>query len=506
MSTADKTAWQRTSPLSVVFFVGSIVKSIVQNAVQAAAPIAAYAFASDGSVPANAAAAVSVGVIGVIAVAILRFLFFRFCIQDASILIRDGIIKKTQLDIKFERIQAINTQQNILFRPFGLVNVSFDTAGSSEQEGSLPAVPAALAETLKRRLAAHSGKASADPDTVQDPVTNETQRRLLNYTNGDLVRVGLTSNRAVILVAALAPFAERLFTAFAERVGGEDVSDAIDAASSTGGVAVVGTAFLFVGVVAAVLVLASLAGAILRYYGFELAADGKRFQSSGGLLTRHEHAIQYAKIQALYLVQNPVQRLFTVFKLSARQAASDRQSDKKSFQIPLLEEDVLQDFTREAYADEFEGADLNPARRDYHPVASHYLYSRTMLYAVLPAILSAALLATLSFMLAGLALLWAPAAHLYFRRRYRVMGVRLDRDGLTYRRGLIGYRVVALLYRKVQRATVRQTPFQRRRGTAVLSLYLASGRVRIPYLRLEDAERLRDYILYKVESDRRAWH
>ncbi len=507
MSTADKTAWQRTSPLSVVFFIGSIVKAIVQNAVQAVAPIAAYAFASDGSAPANAAAAVTVGLIGIVAVAILRFLFFRFCIQDASILIRDGIIKKTQLDIKFERIQAINTQQNILFRPFGLVNVSFDTAGSSEQEGSLPAVPAALAETLKRRLAAHTGKASAAaPDADRDPVTTDTQRQLLSYTAGDLVRVGLTSNRAVILVAALAPFAERLFTAFAERVGGEDVSEAIDAATSTGGVAVVGTAFLFVGVVAALLVLASLTGAVLRYYAFELAADGKRFQSSGGLLTRHEHAIQYAKIQALYLVQNPVQRLFSVFRLSARQAASDRESEKKSFQIPLLEEDVLHDFTREAYADEFDGADLNPARRDYHPVASHYLYSRTMLYAVLPAILAAASLATLSFVLAGFALLWAPVAHLYFRRRYRVLGVRLDRDGLTFRRGLIGYRVVALLYRKVQRVTVRQTPFQRRRGTAGLSLYLASGRVRIPYLPIDDAERLRDYILYKVESDRRAWH
>ncbi len=506
MSTGETTAWRRTSPLSVVFFVGSIIKAIAQNAVQAAAPIAAYAFASDGSVPANAAVAAAVGVLGVIVVAILRYLFFRFCVQEESILIRDGVIKKTQLDIKFERIQAINTQQNILFRPFGLVNVSFDTAGSSEQEGSLPAVPVAMAEELKRRLAARTETTSEAADAESDEAGNESQRVLLRYTAGDLVRVGLTSNRAVILVAALAPFAERLFTSFAERVNGEDVSGAIDAAASTGGVAVVGTAFLFAGVVAALLILASLAGAVLRYYAFELTADGRRFHAAGGLLTRHEHAIQYAKIQALYLAQNPVQRMFGVFKLSARQAASDRQSEKKSFQIPMLKEDVLRDFTREAYGDEFDGADLNPSRRDYHRIASHYLSSRTLLYGRLPSVLVATILATQSFAAAVLALLWIPAAFLYFRRRYRVMGVRLDSDGITYRRGLVGYRVVALLYRKIQRVTVRQTPFQRRRGTAGLSLYLASGRVRIPYLPIEDAERLRDYILYKVESDRRAWH
>ena len=310
----------------------------------------------------------------------------------------------------------------------------------------------------------------------------------------------------MIIVAALAPFAERLFTAFAERVLGEDLSEAVGTAASAGALPVAGTVFLFVGVLAAILVLASLAGAVLRYFRFELTADGKRFSSTGGLLTRHEHAMQYNKIQGLYLSQNPVQRLLRVFKLSARQAASDQQSAKKSFLMPLLDAGVLRAFTREAYGDEFVNADLNPSRQDYHRVAPHYLRSRTMLYGLLPALGATALLAGNSGFAAALALLWIPATYLYFRRRYRVMGIRLAPDGLSYRRGVLGFRVVALLYRKVQRVSVRQSPFQRRRGTAGLSLYLASGTVRIPYLRLADAERLRDYILFRVESDRRAWH
>jgi putative membrane protein len=70
-------------------------------------------------------------VIITVAISIVRYWFFRYQISDDSILIREGVIKKTQLDIKFDRIQAIDTKQNVLDRSFDLVTVKIDTAGSS---------------------------------------------------------------------------------------------------------------------------------------------------------------------------------------------------------------------------------------------------------------------------------------------------------------------------------------------------------------------------------------
>ncbi len=87
-----------------------------------------------------------------IAISIIRYLFFRYQITNDSILIRDGVIKKTQLDIKFDRVQAINTKQNVLDRVFDLVTVKIDTAGSSKQEGHLPAIKSAQASALKERI------------------------------------------------------------------------------------------------------------------------------------------------------------------------------------------------------------------------------------------------------------------------------------------------------------------------------------------------------------------
>jgi len=62
------------------------------------------------------------------------------------------------------------------------------------------------------------------------------------------------------------------------------------------------------------------------------------------------------------------------------------------------------------------------------------------------------------------------------------------------------------LLRKVQRVTVSQSRYQRRKGLASLKMYMASGNVRVPYIEHETAKQLRDYILYKVESSDKAWH
>jgi len=70
------------------------------------------------------------------------------------------------------------------------------------------------------------------------------------------------------------------------------------------------------------LVAASVIGAFLRYHNFRLVVDRETFRSTGGLLTRHEHAVNFAKIQSVLASQNPVLRLFGRFRLSAKKASS----------------------------------------------------------------------------------------------------------------------------------------------------------------------------------------
>ena len=134
----EHAVWQRTSPFALLFFLGRIVRLIIKNAWQSIAPL--FVYISVGQE--NLVTKLSIGGFAIVAVivtgAVLSWLFFRYQIRDDSVLIRSGVFKKKQLDIKFDRIQGINTQQNPVYRVLGLVTVTFDTAGSSGSEGTLP--------------------------------------------------------------------------------------------------------------------------------------------------------------------------------------------------------------------------------------------------------------------------------------------------------------------------------------------------------------------------------
>ena len=132
--------------------------------------------------------------------------------------------------------------------------------------------------------------------------------------------------------------------------------------------------------------------------------------------------------------------------------------------------------------------------------------TRFLLVALLPAVL----LATVAVLDEGpqgfVLLLWVPIAGVVIYRNWKRAGYRHDDDELVQRSGILGYRTVALLFRKVQRVTVSQSRYQRRKNLANVRVYMASGSVRIPYIDYATATQLRDYILYKVESSQLNWH
>ena len=334
MSITDRKQWRRTSPLAAIFYLGKIYKAIAQNAVQSLAPLAALLFATKGDLVGRIIFGVVAFVLITIIGAFIRYWFFRYRIEDDSILIREGVLKKTQLDIKFDRIQAINTRQNIVFRQFDLVTVQLDTAGSAKQEGHLPAIKSSLADSLKTRIRRERVPGeSADDDSLNSFVDS---RSLLQLGNMDMVRIGLSSNRALLFLVLLGPIFNNLGDRIEESIDESTILAALDGAgiSIVGGVGlIISLSILFLLLLAA----ASIVGAYLRYHHFELRAENDVLRSTGGLLTRHEHSVNLAKIQSLRAIQNPVLRLFGRFRLRAKQASSGKPGKGKQFIIPICE-------------------------------------------------------------------------------------------------------------------------------------------------------------------------
>jgi putative membrane protein len=503
LSSPEPKRWRRTSPLAAIFYLGRIFEAIAKNAVQSLAPLVAFLVAFEG----NLATRVFLGLAAFFTITIIssvvRYWFFRYRITNDSVLIRDGVFKKTQLDIKFDRIQAINTQQNVIYRYFDLVTVKFDTAGSAKQEGSLPAVRSELADSLKDRIRRVRPVAANGEEATETEAT--AVRPILSLTKMDMVRIGLSSNRALIFLVLLGPVMEQMEQRIGQAIEGTNIEAAIEGARMSL-LAGFGLAVAVVTVFLLFLVIASVIGAILRYHNFTLVADDDVLRSTGGLLTRHEHAINLAKIQTLEARQNPMLRLFRRFRLRAKQASSGRPGRGKHFIIPLCTPDELQGLDREIFRDEFPDVEMRPRSAVFRPISVRYVRSRVLLAGVLPALLYTGPFVAMTGLAGLLALLWIPLCTLGVWIMYRKRGYFLSEHGLVLRRGFIGYRTNAFLHRKVQRISITQTLLQERKGLATIRFYLASGSLKLPYIEHDMARKLRDYILYRVESSRLAWH
>ncbi len=499
MKTTETGTWQRTSPLAILFFLGKLVRDIAKNAWQSLAPLAAFLVAYKGDLAEKAIIA-GIGFFVVMSlIAVLNYWFFRFQLTDDSILIRQGVLKKKQLDIKFDRVQGISTSQNIVFRILGLVTVKFDTAGSSGDEGNLPAVPGSFAESLRARI----GNARTLPEDGEDAAVSDP---LVRLDWRDMIHIGLADRRVYVVLALIAPLIEQMGETRVNIAENYIKASAQDTISIGIGVFALTVIAIVIGIIV-MFTLISIGAAFLRYNNFELFLEGSTLRSTGGLLTRHEHSMDLGKIQTLRLTQGLVMRGLSFYRLIARQArSSQKNSSSKNFVIPRVSAVQANHLRELLLAPEGDELIQIPVSDRFNSISPYYMRSRILVNALVPVALATLLFTTTGNVATLLFLVWIPVSMPFVYLAWRHAGYHYDNQGFVRRSGMIRFRSVALLYRKVQRVTVTQSRYQRKKELATLRVYMASGSVKIPYIKHALAKQLRDYILYKVESSQQAWH
>ena len=501
MNTPEQTTWRRTSPFAILFFLGRILRLIAKNAWQSLAPLLALLVTSQGDLVSRLTLGGIAFALVIVAASLLSYWFFRFQISADSILIRQGVFKKKQLDIKFDRIQGINTKQNPIYRWLGLVTISFDTAGSAGNEGNLPAVTRGFADSLRERI----GKPRAVERAADDG--NEADAGALVHLGWrDMIRIGLADRRALIVFAFIGPLMERIdenidryISDFVQVAAANGIEFDTASGISIGITILIGVILLFI--------IVSIAAAFLRYHNFQLFLDGRTLRSHAGLLTAHEHSMELGKIQTLRLEQGVVQRLLGHYRFTARQAVSGgKDRSKKVFVVPVVTSELADSLRKRFLAPESGRLSQDPTGTGFESISPYYMRSKILFTGVLPALLAVFALSIPLGPAALFFLLWLPVVAALSYRNWQRAGFMHDDQEIIRRSGLLGYRTVGLLFRKVQRVTVTQSRYQRRKGLASLRIYMASGSVRVPYIEHGKAQQLRDYILYKVESSQLTWH
>jgi len=510
-STKPGQNWQRTSPIAVVFFLFKTARQFVTQGLPAIALIlAAYTSSSDSSqslIQAGILVAIILGIIG----SVLSWLRFRYCIVDDRILLRSGVFHREELSVEFNRIQNISIREPFYARPFKLALLSIDTAGSGKEEIVLGGIKKDAAVELRTTILSKA-RTATDPDNRQQDKPAKA-KILLERSTKDIAIYGLTINFIFWFLIAIGAifgaydFSEKAFMWLAQIIQFQDL---IAIAQNDGN-----TNFLYlmvVGIGLALLLLlplGSVIGALIRHYGYRLTVDEETYRKTSGLMTRHDESLKRHKIQALVLKQNFVALWFNRTNIQLRVASAGSGVDpgqlpgvsKRSFLVPALHpaemETLIPEFLPGCEIEKVEFSKINL-----------YRYARVVLgLAVLPP----ALLLTLVFsvLVSWKFIVVAPVilgiAWFLVHQRWKKLAYAVVGEFGFVRSGFIGTRTTVFPLFKVQKVDIRQTPGQRRKGFAHLTIHLASHSLTIPHMTVKHATAMRDLILYYVESTNRPW-
>jgi putative membrane protein len=503
--------WKRTSPVAVIFFLFNGARQFITNGLPAVAVVVA-AYASGG---ASRKSWMLSGLLFVAALSVvgsvLAWLRFRFCIVDDRVLVRSGVLQREELSVEFGRIQNISIREPIYMRPFGLALLSIDTAGSGQKEIVLGGIKKDIAIQLRETILLKARTLTADTPDETEVLADESL--LLSRSTKDIVVYGLTVNFIFWVLIAVGAFfgtfdlAENFFSWLGTKIQYEDVLVAVD---SVGGMfssilIIIGMALL----IFLLLPLISVLGALVRHYGYRLNVEGETYRKNSGLLTRHDESIKRHKIQAMVLTQNFVARFFkrTNMQLRVASAGSGVESGqlpigpKSTFLVPALHKEEVTELVPEFLPDcEYENVQFSRInRRRYSLVILGWgvLPPLTLVTGVLSLIISWKFL-----------LIWPVVlffAWLIVSQYWKKIGYGVVGDYGFVRSGFFGTQVTVFPLFKLQRVDIRQTPGQRRKGLAHITIHLASHSLKIPYVCEQDAKKIRDLALYHVESSNRAW-
>ena len=426
-----------------------------------------------------------------VASALLRYFTYRYAIGADRVSVRSGLLARNRREIPFARIHNVAVQQNLLHRLFGVAEIRLESAGSKHPEAEMRVLrldQALALEQLVRQHGRSPNPPQADPADSggNDGPASATagSQRLLALRALDLVRLGLVSNRGMVVVAAAIGAVFQLVPR--EVVGDLIKAHARQAMGMANGAALSTTSAILLAVLSLVLVLLmtrllSVALAFVQYHRFVLSRADGRLTVERGLFSRSRSSVGQRRIQAWSLHQGLLQRWLRVQQLKVDIAAGNAEDNNSRNLRELAPIASQQQCTQliQTLAPE-----LAWPPSQWQPVAPRQAW-RLCLPALL---LWQPLLITALWQLAGswalLCLCWLPVTAWRAWRSVGFMGYHVDAHAVMVRGGWWQRWWRMAQTAKVQGLRLRRSPLDRLCGTASLLLDTAGSSMGGPRLQL----------------------
>ncbi|MFT5789261.1 MAG: putative membrane protein [Shewanella sp.] len=443
-------------------------------------------------------------VVSILVYSVLQWLKFRFKIDANKLNIKHGVIFKKVDEIPFNKIQNVRLQQPLYFRPMGLYSIVVETAGSKGNEAELSALDYKEALALKKRLMTeqeHHSETISTEATSSNHADNQ-HHTVTRKSLKELVLFGLYQNNAIWLAVILGPILGQLDWESMENLQSLQTFWAwYDSNIAVSIVLQLLFALFSLALFYLLFSLLSMASAVLKYSPYRLSRSGNTLHRTGGIIAKQNDALAIKRIQEVKFYQPLVGRLFKLWTVYFQQVKGHEVEHRGSnnMLVPSMTRKNIAELLPKLNGIEATSIQL-PSR--YQHINLGWFWRRGWLPLLVPAI---------NTYFHGLDVftetLWIAASlfSLGIYLRYRQYGYVIEGDNLWFHSGLLGHSWQLIALSKVQHVAISQSPNQKRSQLANLEIGLASGTIKLPYISVQDAQRIAERSLTLIHNDHRNW-
>ncbi len=426
---------------------------------------------------------------------ILYYLNFFFYVSKGEFILKKGYLRKKILSIPLERIQSINTKQNILQQLLGVVSLEIDTAGSVGKELKIHALEKRFADAFQNEIRVKKSQNKAIESEESADEEKEKEEVVLRLTSVDLLKIGISQNHlraGLVLIAFGSQIFQQVKDLFKDKAN-QYSNDFVEYMSHSGWALITFLIILFL----IISIVFSLFRTLLKYYDFKLLKKEGNYRIESGLLNKRNVIVPHNKVQELNWETGPLKQLFGIFHLTFKQAVSGHQNRKNQQLVDAP--GCLTSHIELLKTDLFGKDELAEVNRIY---SNRYYFRRLwIIYGWIPVVLATPFLYSEILFWVGV-ILWllgtAGYCHLIVKKRY----FRMNEEQIRISKGAVSHQWKQMELFKIQSVKFQQTFFQRRRKLASLHLMNAAGSITIPYIEEKLAMQIYNY-LYIILKFRR---
>ncbi|BAQ08950.1 membrane protein [Bacillus sp. OxB-1] len=423
---------------------------------------------------------------------IIKWKRFVYWFEESELRIESGLFVKKKRYIPFDRIQSLDYTEGLFHRPFQLVKVKVETAGSSsltKAEAELTAITKEAANRIEQEMAQAKQKKrfpSAQPDENSMEIENMPEvpiaeapvsRKVYAMTTDELLLLATTSGGIGVILSGVAIFLSQ----FSDLIPFEWMFEEVSAFIKFGYLIV--AVALFIGFL--LVWVLSVFVTLLSHYGFTVALEGGDLVITRGLLEKKRITVPLKRVQSVSIIENPLRQAFGYATVAIHSAGGAAEGSKITL-FPLIKKKAIW----EPLHDIFPELDIREPTHTL-PLRGRPFYYRIDFFWMLPVI---GVITYYFFPYGLISLAIIPIIIALGIWQHRSAAYSLHGNQLTMRFRGVSLQTAFVMRKRIQSMDMRQSYFHKRKQVATIVATAKSGisthKIHVHHMEQEEAERI----------------